>query len=249
MTKSVKGKYHVDEIFSKFVDELSCEKISMLKQSFSEKSLVHIDHILPPEFWNQLKEEATFLSQEKGKRKKLVIEETSSTERKMITVGNSICRQHAELIPAIYDSKSFRNFLSLVADEEVHMCPLKDEQIAISLLEQKGDTHGWHWDDFSFGLVWLIESPEPSAGGFTQCVPNTSWNKKDPKVFETLVNNPIESHYFPSGGFYFFRSGTTLHRVHPLREDSKRLIVNMDWASSEDLKKNFSLDTTTEIYN
>lgn len=183
-----------------------------------------------------------------GVKRDLTIAETNNTPRKMATVNNANCRDSGNLIPKIYDSEIFHNFLSQIAGETVNKCPIVDEQIAITLLTEPGNTHGWHWDDFSFGLVWIIESPDPNFGGFTQCVPNTVWNKEKPDVLRTIVENPIRSYSFPVGSFYFFRSGTTLHRVHPLTKKTRRLIVNMDWASDADLEREVDISTTQKLY-
>lgn len=243
------GQSRIDAAFQNFIDSLTQADICKLQSQFSKKPLVCIADILPENLWLELSEEASNLVEHYGKRKSLVVKETSDTERNMITVGNTICRENSPLIAAIYDSRPFRRFLSHIAGEIVHQCPIEDEQIAISLLERKGDTHGWHWDDFSFGLVWLIDIPDASCGGFTQCIHNTKWDKKNPAVYDVITNNAIESYHFNKGGFYFFKSGTTLHRVHPLTKDSRRLIVNMDWASTSDLEIELSIETTLDIYS
>lgn len=242
-------KSKVDAAFNAYMNSLTQSDISELQTRFSESPIVCIADILPQELWLRLCDDTEKIAKRFGKRKSLTIEETSNTERKMITVGNKLCRENSSLISAIYDSQPFRKLLSTIANETVHQCPIDDEQIAISLLEKKGDTHGWHWDDFSFGLVWLIDIPDASCGGFTQCVHNTEWDKKNPAVYEVITNNLIQSYHFNTAGFYFFRSGTTLHRVHPLTKDSRRLIVNMDWASMADLQKELSIDTTLDIYS
>lgn len=239
---------NVDQAIKSCLAKFSAKKKAEWKKRFAEEGVVNVSAILPEEMWAVLDAEAKRLAENDGVARDITIGETDNTPRKMITVGNSACREKGQIIPRIYDSEVFREFLSDIAGENVNQCPIVDEQIAISLLTEPGNTHGWHWDDFSFGLVWIIESPDPNDGGFTQCIPNTVWNKKTPNVLKTIVENPIRSYSFPVGSFYFFRSGTTLHRVHPLIKKTRRLIVNMDWASDADLSREVDISTTSEIY-
>jgi hypothetical protein len=64
--------------------------------------------------------------------------------------------------------------------------PYEPEQFVITALDQDGDTHGWHWDDYSFALVWIIDCPPVAYGGFVQCVPHTEWDKNDPRLHKWL---------------------------------------------------------------
>src|SRR3546814_10994880 len=89
--------------------------------------------------------------------------------------------------------------------------------------ERKGDTHGLHWGDYSFALIWILQAPPIEVGGLLQCVPHTSWNKEKPRVNEYLCRYPVDTYYFSSGDVYFLRTDTTLHGPVPLREDATRV--------------------------
>lgn len=239
---------NVDYTLKESIKTFGNERIENWKSQFSEVGIVNIPNILPHDLWNDFKDETIRIVENNGVEKDILIEETDNSPRLMTTVSNENCRLFGDIIPKIYDSLVFQDLLTNIAGEKVLKCPIEDEQIAISLLKEPGNTHGWHWDDFSFGLVWIVESPDPSHGGFIQCIPNTTWNKKEPNVFQTILDNPIRSYSFPVGSFYFFRSGTTLHRVHPLTKKTRRLIVNMDWASEADLSRDIDISTTSAIY-
>src|SRR3546814_4571113 len=60
--------------------------------------------------------------------------------------------------------------------------------------ERKGDTHGLHWGDYSFALIWILQAPPIEVGGLLQCVPHTSWNKEKPRVNEYLCRYPVDTY-------------------------------------------------------
>ena len=233
---------------SKVIREFPSNQRCLLTREFSENGLVSVKDMLPKTMWEQLATETNMIINEFGIKRNLTIEQSDSTERALTTVGNEPCRRNGPCMAAIYDSVHFHAFLSEIAGERVSMFPNPVEQLAVSLLTQPGDTHGWHWDDCSFALIWMIECPPPSFGGFTQCVPNTGHEKGKTNIFEVLTKHPIQSHYFPTGSFYFFRSGAALHQVHPLVKPARRLIINMDFVSDADLERDLDTSTTELFY-
>lgn len=230
------------------IDELPHEQMLQYIDEFSTNGLVNVKGLLPDPLWDQLTAETNAIIAEHGIKRNLTIEQSDSTKRALTTVGNDPCRAHGPCMSAIYDSVQFHKLLSTIAGENVSMFPDPVEQLAVSLLTEPGDTHGWHWDDCSFALIWMIECPPPSFGGFTQCVPNTGHEKGKTNIFEVITKHPIRSYYFPTGSFYFFRSGTSLHQVHPLVKPARRLIINMDFVSDDDLKRDLDTSTTELFY-
>jgi L-lysine 4-chlorinase len=231
----------VDKIIQARIISLGSDKLEEWKREFESRGVANVKDLLPDGLFRVLSDEAVGIAASHGVERDITIAETNHSPRRMVTVNNARCREAGDLIPKIYDSVSFRALLSEIACEPVHTCPNIDEQLAITLLTEPGNTHGWHWDYYSFGLVWIVESPDPSLGGFVQLIPNTKWDQESPNVMRTILDNPIHSYSFPIGSFYFFRSSTTLHRVHPLMERTRRLIINMEWASDSDLVS--SIDT------
>jgi hypothetical protein len=115
--------------------------------------------------------------------------------------------------------------------------------------ERAGDTHGWHWGDFSFTLIWIIEAPGIESGGMLQCVPHTDWDKADPRVHEYLVKYPIKSYYHRTGDIYFLRTDTTLHRTVPLTHDTTRIILNTCWASEANIRRAGTHETMDALFD
>lgn len=85
-------------------------------------------------------------------------------------MGRRDISEHGRVVPVVYSSTALRGAPSEIADDTVFECPYEPEQYVITELTAVGDTHGWHWDDYSFALVWVIDCPPVEHGGFVQCV-------------------------------------------------------------------------------
>jgi hypothetical protein len=193
-------------------------------------------------------DEVEALIAEHGVRRDLTFEETGNTPRRMRNVRHQEISDYGSVVPAVYSSAAMRSALSEIAGEEVLECPYEPEQYVITELVKNGDTHGWHWDDYSFALVWVIDCPPLDDGGFVQCVPRTTWNKANPQLHRQFVNQPIYSIELTRGDLYFIRTDTTLHRVYPIY-NGRRLIINMGYAARRDLLKNISHETMDNLWD
>ncbi|MFJ2770471.1 ArpA protein [Streptomyces sp. NPDC087300] len=184
---------------------------------------------------------------EHGVRRTISFEETDHSPRLMRNVRHREISEHGSVIPRVYDAAALLDALGKVAGEPVLPCPYEPERYVITELEQSGDTHGWHWDDYSFALVWVVACPPAEHGGFVQCVPRTYWNKKDPQLHRQFLAQPIHSFELLPGDLYLMRTDTTLHRVYPLT-GGRRLIINMGYASQGDLHKQISHETMDGLW-
>ena len=182
-----------------------------------------------------------------GIRRELSFQETDHTPRRMRNVRRAEIAALGSVIPRIYRSERILQAMAAVAGEAVHPCPYEPEQYVITCLEKDGDTHGWHWDDYSFALVWVIETPPVHFGGFVQCVPGTTWDKKNPRINGTLVNHPIYSVELAPGDLYLMRTDTTLHRVYPVTGGTRK-IINMGYASTRNLTMEMSHETMDGLW-
>jgi hypothetical protein len=162
---------------------------------------------------------------------------TDNTPRRMSVVKSEEIEE-SELIASLSRSKVLLDFLGGVTREEIIPQVSDDERYLITHQEFKSDTHGWHWGDYSFALIWALRMPPLAHGGMLQCVPHTHWDKSHPRINEILCERQIDTHGLASGDLYLLRTDTTLHRTVPLTEDgSVRTILNMTWAADRDLKK------------
>ncbi|MEV6774440.1 hypothetical protein AB0N05_37965 [Nocardia sp. NPDC051030] len=138
-------------------------------------------------------------------------------------------------IPQLYDCEPLRHKLSIVADESVLPSPAA-RRYGVTRLHHDDDPSQWHWDDYAFALVLLVECPPLEDGGFVQTVAHTrrDWDHAD--VYRTLTRNPIRSWELNPGDLYLIRADTTLHRVHPFAH-GRRTSVRMAFASRADIER------------
>ncbi|GAB2559865.1 HalD/BesD family halogenase [Nocardia heshunensis] len=136
---------------------------------------------------------------------------------------------HAACIPALYDCEPLRHNLSLIAAEPV-LGRTDDRRYRVNRLHHDDVAGQWHWDDYAFALVLVVECPPLADGGFVQTVAHThrDWDHDD--VYRTLTRNPIHSWELHPGDLYLMRTDTTLHRVHPF-VNGRRTTVGMAFAS------------------
>ncbi|WP_435832966.1 HalD/BesD family halogenase [Nocardia vinacea] len=154
---------------------------------------------------------------------------------------------NGSVIEAIYDSATTTQLLSAVAGEPVFPCPYEPEQFVITRLEEVGDTHGWHWDDYSFALVWVAKCLRPTMAG--------SWSASRTRRRQGAARGSPASAGSSGtqvdgrcGDVYLMRTNTTLHRVCPIR-GGRRTIVNMAFASAGELNAVVSHETMDSLWS
>lgn len=151
-----------------------------------------------------------------------------------ISVPPRAIAAHAALIPRLYECDALRRDLSVVAAESVLPCP-EPRRYAVTRTH-RDETPQWHWDDYSFALVLVVECPPLEDGGFVQTVPHTHRERQYADVHRTLTRNPIHSWELHPGDLYLMRTASTLHRVYPF-EHGRRTIMTMCFATRADLDR------------
>jgi hypothetical protein len=237
-----------DRLRKHFVTEFADERLVQdLSQRFRRYGYVKIRDLVPDDIKSAVSQDVYRLL-ERAKRVDLRMKETSDSPRRMSTVGRQHIAAGSSLIADIYQSQGMMDFLTRLAREPVVACPYEPEQYVLTRQERAGDTHGWHWGDFSFTLIWIIEAPPIEFGGLLQCVPHTNWDKSNPSVHEYLVKYPIDTYYNATGDIYFLRTDTTLHRTVPLTQETTRIILNTCWASVPDAQRARSHETMDALF-
>jgi hypothetical protein len=127
--------------------------------------------------------------------------------------------------------------LSIIAGQSVHRVPYAPEEYIINNQATHGDTHGWHWDDYSFALVHVVESPDPLSGGRIEYIPNVAWDKEQSGqcIKAALEERLITSMHVQAGETYLMKTNTTMHRVSPLLGNTNRIAIIYSFASESDL--------------
>ncbi|MEN2978002.1 hypothetical protein P7L78_19805 [Tistrella bauzanensis] len=235
-------------IADRIAEVVTDEVLAGWRRRFLAEGLVVVSEICPPEVMAALRADVEALIDGYAVRRHIRLPTTSNTPRRLRSVKRGYIAEHSLLIPTLYRAAPLLALASRIAGEEVVLCPYDEEQFVISRMNQPGDTHGWHWDDYAYGMVWVLEAPAVQDGGFIQCVPGTHWDKNDPQLFETLCRHPIRSYGLTSGDIYFLRSDTTLHSVYPLQNPTQRTIVNLAWASVADWSREIDHETTEMVY-
>ncbi|MEV2226827.1 hypothetical protein AB0E01_44395 [Nocardia vinacea] len=220
----------------------------MVRKEFERCGYVAMSGLIPAQLRSAVASEALQLVEHRGVRRDLVLAATGCTPRRMRNVTRAEIACNGSVIEAIYDSATTIQLLSAVAGEPVFRCPYEPEQFVITRLEEAGDTHGWHWDDYSFALVWVAECPPPHDGGFVECIPDTVWDKPKPEVARLVRDRVVHTLSVGTGDVYLMRTNTTLHRVHPIRR-GRRTIVNMAFASAGELNAAVSHETMDSLWS
>ena len=223
-------------------------QVRLLSQHYRREGYVKLRGLVPDDLFEAVRAETLRLIDEHGQRIDIRLKETGDSKRSMTTISASAIEEGGALIKAVYESEALKGFLSRLALEPVVDCPWDGEKYIAIHQHKKADTHGWHWGDFSFTLIWILEAPKGEFGGQLQTVPHTDWDKMDPRVIEHLETYPIRTWPHETGDMYFLRSDTTLHRTIPLEADLSRIILNTCWASERDLKKEQTHETMDAMF-
>jgi L-lysine 4-chlorinase len=225
------------ETFDGVRETLGAAKLRDWSQRFRRFGIITVTEMIPDQIRERARPEAEALLESYAERRDLTLATTDHSPRMMSVVPSEAIAAHGKLIAEVYRDKKLIELLEAIAGERLVPCPRQDEEFLISRHERQGDTHGWHWGDYSFALIWVLLAPPRDVGGLLQCVPHTNWDKSSPEIHRYLCENPINTYYFGSGDVYFLRTDTTLHRTIPLRVDATRIMLNMTWASEKDLAR------------
>lgn len=219
----VKLKNHLDHVVRE-------PDIHRLRNSFARNGFLKIRNAVTDELRESMRREVLRLIDAQLERRDLYLATTDNSPRHMSVVRSEFIAEESPLVVELSRSTVLLEALSRIAGVRIVPSVSKDEEYLITKQERKGDTHGWHWGDYSFAMIWIIETPPLSKGGMLQCVPHTYWDKANARINEILCENPISTYGFESGDIYLLRTDTTLHRTVPLTEDARRIILNMTWS-------------------
>lgn len=207
-----------------------------------------INELVPDPITKAVRSEVHSLVDAHAVRRDLLIDTTGNSPRYMSTVPQRFIEENGAVIRTIYESDAVKEYLGAIARDGLKPS-IKEENYIIAKLEKRGDTHGWHWGDYPYTLIWIIEAPTMEHGGLLQCIPHTAWDKRNPRINWYIAANPIKSYFHNAGEVYFLKSDTTLHRVTPMEtEGTIRIILNTCWASVKDDRGDFVHETLNAAF-
>jgi hypothetical protein len=182
-----------------------------------------------------------------AQRRDVRIAVTGESPRRYRIAGRDTLAATCPAAASFYRSVQLLTLLSEVAGEAVVPVPYAPEELIATRLEAAGDTHGWHWDDYGFALVWVLRAPPPGAGGALEFVTGVPWCKAAPRVEAILAERqPVRAH-IAAGTIYLLRTDTTLHRVTPLLRDARRDALCFSYAAAHELAREVSHETLEAI--
>ncbi|NNA70563.1 ArpA protein [Pseudomonas gessardii] len=210
---------------------------------FARDGYLKINHLIDPRVRDEIITDVKYLLANYSKRRDLLIESTGNTPRYLSNVTRDDIETFGKYIPVAYESKYLLSLIRSIVKEEVIPTPWKWDNYIINSQHKAGDTHGWHWGDYPYTIIWVVEAPSIESGGLLECVPHTNWDKKNSRIESLLVENTIDSYFHMTGDVYLLKADTTLHRVKPLTQDVVRIILNTTWERACDKDRHVEHET------
>jgi hypothetical protein len=239
------------QAISKHVERMDHNYKARLAQTFKEHHVAIIDDLLPADLFERMRQDAQRLLRTEARRRELTIRESGNTPRAYTSVGRDAIAADAGVIPAIFQNDAVRDFLSEIAGERLERVPYQPEEYIVNSQSLPGDTHGWHWDDYSYAFIWVLEAPDPLLGGRVEFVPRVEWEKGDTETYlrNVLSKRQTRTAYIQAGQCYLMKTDTTLHRVTPLTGETTRSVAIFTFASPADmLSTKITHTSMEEIY-
>ncbi len=134
----------------------------------------------------------------------------------------------ASVLHTLYDATEFREFLCAVLDEaELH--EYGDALSSINLhYASEGQELGWHFDNSSFAITLLIQSPE-SGGAFEYVtdVRDADSGEMNYELAGEILDGdvPTKTLAMDPSALVLFRGRNSMHRVTPVKGFRTRMLV------------------------
>jgi hypothetical protein len=221
--------------------------IAELRAAFARDGFADVTPAIDGALRERIMAEASATLDAHGVRRDVRIAATGLSPRRYRVAARDAIAANAPAAADAYRSSGLLAFVAQIAGQPVAPVPYVPEQIIATRLERCGDTHGWHWDDYAFALIWIADAPPPRAGGSLEYVTGVTWRKDEPRVEEILRANPPQRRENAPGTVYLLRADTTLHRVAPLLTDARRDAMCFSYAATSDLGRTVSHETLDAI--
>lgn len=148
----------------------------------------------------------------------------------------------------LYNSPEFRDFLCAVLDEPA-LYEYTDPLSSVNLhYADEGQELGWHYDNSSFAITLMIQSPE-SAGAFeyVKDVRDADRGEMNYGLSGEILDGKVapETLSMEAGTLVMFRGRNSMHRVTPVAGKRTRMLVVLAYntrpgvALSESARKTF----------
>jgi hypothetical protein len=222
--------------------------IFSLAAEFQATGYVELTEQIPESLRKAVARHVTAALDSGGRRRDLRIGVTGDSPRRYRLAGRTAIEAAGDSIPALYRSTKLHPLLSAVSGAPVFRVPYAPEEYVATRFEEPGDTHGWHWDDYSLALIWVTASPDEADGGTLEFIPDVAWDKHNPRVEEYVSKCRIHRRHPAPGTVYLLRADTMLHRVSPLLRRTRREILCLSFATQTDLERAITHETLEQLY-
>ncbi len=215
-------------------------------QTLYEHGFVDITHLFDPSILHLLQQHTLSAFKAKAKRKDFISKYGGNTPRHMYTVSKENIDLHCGSV--FYDFyKNTISLLSQITNETILETPYIPEMYVINGLNDPNDTHGWHWDDYKYALVFIAEVPPEGCGAEVETIPHTgSLNKS---IEEVLYSHIPTQSYFKENSVYLLLGEETLHRVTPIKEGYNRIGVAFTYTDDGDLLLPKNNQSINDLYS
>jgi hypothetical protein len=246
---SLTSPHTLTAAFEEYLDGMR-DRMDDLRREYAPEGCITISDFAPPDVWAGVAEEVHELLATAAQRRDLTVASTGNSPRRYDAISRDDIVAGSTLIPSLYRSPALLRWLAgITGEEEMIAVPHEPEEILITRMAEPGDSHGWHWDDYPFAMIWLIEAPPAQDGATVEFIPHTVWNKENPRIEEHLTEHEIRRLNPVTGSIYLLRADTALHRVAPLtREGAVRTVLVLSFATPADLTRKVSHESMADVY-
>jgi hypothetical protein len=173
---------------------------------------------LPPELFTLLRADILGLAE----RDRTCI----PTHKKGATIGYDVLRSIAPRVTALYHDAVYQNYLSRIVGVPLCPTPFSDNSsLSVLLYDRPGDHIGWHFDhNFYRGrhFTVLIGIENTNHDGTALSAARLLVKKRGGGQIELQT---------PPNMLILFEGANTLHKVTPLREGERRVILSMTYCT------------------
>jgi hypothetical protein len=221
--------------------------IAGLRERFARDGFAEVSALIPPDVRARISAEVTAALDAHSVRRDVRIAVTGGSPRRYRIVDRDTLASACPATAEFYRSADLLRLVGAIAGQPVAPVPYEAEELIATRLENAGDTHGWHWDDYAFALVWVLCAPAARDGATLEYITGVPWCKAAPNVEAVLAQHePVRAH-IASGALYLLRTDTTLHRVTPLQRDVRRDALCFSYAATADIHRNVTHESLETI--
>jgi hypothetical protein len=229
------------------VHRVNGSDLGALGATFRRDAFADVTAAIPADARARVALEACAALDEYAVRRDVCVPATGASPRKNRIAGRDALLHACPATAAYYRSAALLGVIAEIAGEALIPVPYAPEELIATRLERAGDTHGWHWDDYGFALVWVLRAPPPHDGGVLEYLAGETWCKSAPRIDAILAaREPVRAH-LPAGSVYLLRTDTTLHRVTPLLRDVRRDALVFSYAAVRDAGRTVTHETLDAI--